>query len=324
MFEDWNLVLAAYNVGENRVDRLIKRTGKKDFWELSTVRRGLPRETRNHVPLILSSIILARQPEKYGFPTDLDPPLEYDSIKLPKPIDLRAASKVLDISLSQLKKLNPSIRGNSTPYRYQQFELRIPPGTKALFQEQLASLPEVKLPPLSGVRHRVEPGDTFGHVALLYGVSVPRLVAANPRTSPRAMRIGSWIQIPSSTGRRATSSQKRTVQPGDRYQVRRGDTMGRIASMHGMSLAALRSANRHVDARSMQIGSWVQIPAASRNDSNKPAASRHRVRRGDTMGRIARRYGVSLAALQAANGRVKPKSMRIGSWITIPAPKSSE
>ncbi|HSW39072.1 MAG TPA: lytic transglycosylase domain-containing protein, partial [Acidobacteriota bacterium] len=62
MFNDWNLVLAAYNWGEGRLRQLINSTGLNDFWELANLRRRMPNETRNHVPLIKASVILAKNP----------------------------------------------------------------------------------------------------------------------------------------------------------------------------------------------------------------------------------------------------------------------
>jgi len=62
MFKDWNLVLAAYNWGEGKVQRLVDRSGRNDFWDLLELKRNFPKETKNHVPLIMASIILARNP----------------------------------------------------------------------------------------------------------------------------------------------------------------------------------------------------------------------------------------------------------------------
>src|SRR4029453_14041607 len=64
---DWHLALASYNGGPGRVQRAIKRTGRTDFWQLSSIKRGLPRETREYVPMILAAMIIARNPAQYGF-----------------------------------------------------------------------------------------------------------------------------------------------------------------------------------------------------------------------------------------------------------------
>ena len=68
MFDDWHLALASYNGGPGRVQRAMKRSGRDDFWELSSSRRYLPRETRDYVPLILAAVIIARNPSQYGMP----------------------------------------------------------------------------------------------------------------------------------------------------------------------------------------------------------------------------------------------------------------
>src|SRR5262245_33202995 len=109
MFRDWNLVLAAYNWGEAKVQRLIERSGLNDFWDMMDLRRNFPQETQNHVPLIMASIILARNPEKYGLPTERDQPLSYDEFTLARPIDLRAAGGVLEVPVDTLRQLNPAL-----------------------------------------------------------------------------------------------------------------------------------------------------------------------------------------------------------------------
>jgi membrane-bound lytic murein transglycosylase D len=63
MFEgDWHLAMASYNGGPGRVQRAMKRSGKKDFWALSATTRYLPRETREYVPMILAAIVIAKEP----------------------------------------------------------------------------------------------------------------------------------------------------------------------------------------------------------------------------------------------------------------------
>ncbi len=202
MFNDWDLVFAAYNWGEGKVQRLIDRSGKDNFWELMDLRRNFPRETKNHIPLIQASIILARNPEKYGFPRDLDPPLNYDKIVVSKAVDLRAAAKLLGISLDELRELNPSLRGLSTPANYPNFELKVPAGVDSDVGLKIAALPEVKFKPpaeLSG-RYKVQPGDTLGGIALRYHTTAAAIQAANDIKSPKSLRAGMWLHVPSSPG----------------------------------------------------------------------------------------------------------------------------
>jgi membrane-bound lytic murein transglycosylase D len=205
MFKDWNLVLAAYNWGEGNVQKLIKRSGVNDFWDLMDLRRNFPRETKNHVPLIMASIILARNPDRYGLPTELEEPETYDRFPVSKPVDLRAAAKVLNTTVEELKRLNPALRTLSTPVNYPDFELKVPPGTEPDAAEKLAALPAAQIRPVAEFSgcYRTRPGDTLGLIAARYRTSVAALQRANDIRNPKALRAGRWITVPESGPSRA-------------------------------------------------------------------------------------------------------------------------
>ena len=200
MFDDWHLVLAAYNVGEAKVQKLLDKYGQKDFWELCSLRirrGGLPKETKNHVPLILSSVILAHNPDKYGLPVDLDPPLRYETAKIPKRISLNAIAKTLGTEVEVLKRLNPALKTSYTPANDPEFELRVPPGIEPALHEQLATLPAAKAPPAApDGMHRVRPGDSLWSIAREYGTTVAALQEINDIQSSRTLRVGSTLVIP--------------------------------------------------------------------------------------------------------------------------------
>lgn len=217
MFKDWNLALAAYNWGEGKVQRLINRTGLNDFWQLADLRKRVPAETKNHVPLIQASVILGRNPEKFGLPTELAPPLKYSEVSVSKPIDLRAAAKVLSTTFEELKKLNPALRGSATPANYPNFQLKVPADSDPDSHEQLASLPTAKvtLPKEFNSRYKVRHGDTLSSIAAKYRVSVSELARANNTSTTRKLVVGKWIQVPlRTTGKSSvsrTSSAKGTT-----------------------------------------------------------------------------------------------------------------
>lgn len=214
MFKDWNLVLAAYNWGEGKVQRLIDRSGLNDFWEMTDLRRrNFPKETKNHVPLIMASIILAHNPEKYGLPKELQVPQAYEQLAVSKPIDLRAAARILNITLDELKELNPSLRGLSTPANYPDFQLKVPAGSsQPEVCQKIAELPAVKFKPPAehADRYKIQPGDTFTKIAARYHVTVAELERANRGISPKSLRIGKWIQIPGSRSASASSQSRST------------------------------------------------------------------------------------------------------------------
>jgi membrane-bound lytic murein transglycosylase D len=215
MFNDWSLVLAAYNWGEGKVQRLMDKCGLNDFWKMTALRRrNFPKETQNHVPLIMASIILAHNPEKYGLPKELEPPQAYEQLAVTKPIDLRAVARILNITLEELKQLNPSLRGLSTPANYTDFQLKIPPGSnQPEISQKIAALPAVKFrpPPESPGRHRIQSGDTLSSIAARHHVSVAALVSANKGISPKSLQIGKWIQIPEPRTTSASSRSRSTA-----------------------------------------------------------------------------------------------------------------
>jgi membrane-bound lytic murein transglycosylase D len=199
MFKDWNLALAAYNWGEGKVQRLINSTGLSDFWQLVDLRQKLPEETKNHVPMIQASVILGKNPEKYGLPTKMDPPQEYVKVSVSKPIDLRAAAKVLSMSIDELKKLNPALSGLTTPANYPNFQLKVPVDSDPGMHKQLAALPlaKIKLPPENNSRHKVRAGETLAGIAARYHISVAELEKANKLSPKKKLIVGTWLQVPS-------------------------------------------------------------------------------------------------------------------------------
>ncbi len=234
MFGDWNLVLAAYNWGEGKVQKLMERSGLNDFWEMTEFRRrNFPAETKNHVPLILASIILAHNPAKYGLPVELEPPLKYEEVSVAKPVDLRAVARILSITLDELKQLNPALRGLSTPANYPGFQLNVPEGSlQPEIVDKIAELPAVKFRPpaeYSG-RYRVRSGDTLGQIAARHHVSVVALQAANPGITPKSLRAGSWIHVPGSSMARSGSAIRSTARSSPRLSASKTRTHGRIRS----------------------------------------------------------------------------------------------
>jgi membrane-bound lytic murein transglycosylase D len=212
MFKDWNLALAAYNWGEGKVQRLINSTGMNDFWQLTDLKRKVPAETKNHVPLIQASVILGRNPEKYGLPTELDPPMQYTEVSVSKPIDLRAAARVLSTSIEELKKLNPALRGLNTPANYPNFQLKVPLDSPPEIEEQLASLPTARITalPESDCRHKVHSGETLTQIAARYKTTVAKLEQANGFSAKSTLKAGAWIHMPSCSdgSSKAVSSKK--------------------------------------------------------------------------------------------------------------------
>ncbi len=128
IFDSWYLTAAAYNMGENRLQRLIKKYKTKNFWVLSK-KRGFPKETREYIPKLLATIMIAKAPKLYGF-KNLKPkrPYKYEYFFAPGGTDLNLLSRFMGFSKKYFKRLNPALKYNLVPQKISGYWIRIPKG----------------------------------------------------------------------------------------------------------------------------------------------------------------------------------------------------
>jgi membrane-bound lytic murein transglycosylase D len=314
MFGDWHLALAAYNTGEANIARIIRRKGVDDYWEMK--RRGyLYRETRHYVPRFLAALQIAQAPEVYGFVSPTRESASYEWVRVTKPLALAKVAEFTGTSTRQIKKLNPALRRGIVPRGG--YSVKLPYGTKERFQVAYARADRKKLAARAMASaapgtHKVRRGDTIGAIAQRYRVSSKALMRANNIRNARRLRIGQTLLIPGRGGVTATAS------ANGRYRVRRGDTVGAIARRHGVSTKSLMRANRIRNARRLRIGQSLVIPGRGGVTAVASANGRYRVRRGDTVGAIARRHGVSVRSIMQANGIRNPRKLQVGDTLIIP------
>ncbi len=140
MFGDWELSLAAYNVGEVRVTRLLDR-GMPDYW---TMRRHLPRETSEYVPRFLAALRIAQAPNDYGFESPIHLDLQFETVRVNRDLRLDTASALSGVPEAELVALNPALRREITPRGY---ELRVPMGSATPLRAALARYPTAETTP---------------------------------------------------------------------------------------------------------------------------------------------------------------------------------
>ncbi len=230
---DWYLAMAAYDWGAGNVQRAVQKTGYADFWELYR-RNNLPAETKNYVPEILAAIIIANHPRQYGFDEiTLDPPVITDTVTINYSVDLRLVSDLVSAPIDELEALNPSLLRFVTPPDTS-FDLHLPAGTAALFQQRVAAIPEDKRD--AWRYHRVTADETLASIARSYHVSVSDLAAANQISESESLSGIEAVVVPVAP---AAEPALHTLV----YRARRGDTLISIADRFGVSLAQLRRWN---------------------------------------------------------------------------------
>jgi membrane-bound lytic murein transglycosylase D len=179
---DWYLAMAAYNCGPGCVDRAVQRTGHADFWELRN-RGVLPRETMNYVPAILGMTIVTKNLREYGIElTDVDPPLEFDTVKVSSATNLGLIADAADRPVTDIRELNPALLRNIAPEGY---EVKVPKGTSQLVASTIEMVPEERR--VSWRLHRVTPGDTWSVIARRYETPANTIVAANAKSPVAAL-----------------------------------------------------------------------------------------------------------------------------------------
>ncbi|MEW6740230.1 MAG: transglycosylase SLT domain-containing protein [Nitrospirota bacterium] len=194
MFGSWKLALAAYNAGEGRIMKALKRTGAEDYWALLGTKK-IPNETKEYVPRYIAASMIASTPEEYGF-RDLayHEPLEYDEVSLNSPVDIEIIAECAEATVEEIRELNPELRRWSTPPNVQNYTIRIPQGSKDIFIENLNEIPEEDR--FSIDTYRVKNGDNLKKIAKKAGVPVNVILAMNSMAGIEALDTGEEIKIP--------------------------------------------------------------------------------------------------------------------------------
>ena len=239
IFGDWNLAIAAYNCGAGNVNKAIRRSGSRAFWDIWPY---LPRETRGYVPAFVGALYTMNYYKEHGIrPVSVETPAHVDTMHINKMLHLKQVSELTGAPLQDLKNLNPQYRHEIIPGNDRQYILRIPYTYTNAFIENEDSLyrhkADVYFNPVTikkikedgdGERivYRVKSGDYLGKIAINHGTTVAKIKKWN-NLKTNDIRVGQRLIIyrggkapaSTSTTTSTTSASQTTAKPAAQTQA---------------------------------------------------------------------------------------------------------
>lgn len=310
--QDWALALAAYNSGLGTVQRAMEKNESRsratDYWSLD-----LPTITEEFVPRLIAVSRIFASPSDYGLElSDVRNEPTVTVVDAGTQIDLAMAASLAGVDTEVIYQLNPGYRQWAT-HPDGPHTLLLPIDRAETFTTALADLGSTSR--VTWDRYVVQSGDTLGAIANRYHTQVSALQQANGISGSRII-AGESLLIP-----RAYNSSQPLVTPNapeyldgvafsssdsslpTRYEVRSGDSLWRIANRYSItveSLVAWNDLNADATLRPGQV-LVLQPDSVARSDAGGSQTLRYRVQSGDSLARIASRYGVSVDALAGWN-----------------------
>jgi membrane-bound lytic murein transglycosylase D len=354
---NWPLAVTSYNHGQAGMARAKRRHGPNLPTIIDKYRsRSFRYASKNFYAEFLAAIEVSQNYRAYFGPLALLEPLQFQEIYLEKSVRVRTFTAIEGLSQNVLREYNPQFkrrlwtRSRVLPAG---FNIRVPAGIAQQVRVALAKAPAVrwrgapaKVPPDG---YRVRWGDSLTVIARRFGTSVKAIQRLNDLDGTR-IYTGQVLRIPGlrrasagqgdpspsqSAGGASTNS---TASAPERYRVRRGDSLSLIAQRFGTSVGAIKRMNglrgsRIHPGQVLKLSEPPQVPKDSAGPGTtasaktkaqpstpQPPASQprvYRVRRGDSLITIARRFGTSVGEIRRAN-RLKGSRILAGQRLKIP------
>jgi membrane-bound lytic murein transglycosylase D len=265
---NWELAMAAYNTGAGNVDRAIARAGSANFWMIYPY---IAQETRNYVPNILAVILIAKNPEKYGFKgIKPDAPWSYDVVQVPTATSLQLVADATDSNIDFIRNLNPELKRDTTP-RGDTYNVRIPAGRAKQFAALIQRIPPERRETARLIS--VAPGEDWQSIANRTGINAGQLQSMNSGVDLKSttklvapsggVRLTKWV-------RSTASAETAPAAALQSVRARKGDTIASIAAARNLDANDVARLNGIPVNAELRAGQQIKIP------SSAPVPSRRR------------------------------------------------
>ncbi len=296
MFGAWDLALAAYNAGEGTVGRAIEKNRKLGL-PTNYESLNLPPETRNYVPKLQAVKNLMTNPGNYGLniQTIANTPY-FAKVTAPAQIDSRLAARLAEISDHEFLALNPSYNRPVISNEGEKYELLLPILSAQTFRTNLANYDK---PLVSWRTYFAKRGEPIDKIASKFGIQVSQLRNVNNLPAQKKIKTASTILVPN----------------GNRIDFNKTFATNLAPSELNNDSSIKQDAN-NIEMASTQ--DTVSEPTNNHQD-DKPATQRkvtHKVKKGEGLQAIAKRHGISVKQIMAANS-LKTHRVKAGQLLAI-------
>lgn len=301
-FDDWLLALAAYNAGEGRIRRALARAPEPSFWALR-----LPDETERYVPRLLAIAHVIAHPSLVDLPT-LPVRRTFVVARIDSQVDLTAVARDAKVPIEEIFRFNPGLNRGATPPDGPH-RLLLPIVYDAPLRDALGSYPRDAQ---RWTRYVVRRGDSLSTIARRHHTTVSAIRTSNA-LSGHLIRVGDTLLIPQAKVNAGTLPENPLLaKPGGRYQVAAGDSLWTISRRYATSVDALVRANRLDPKRPLKVGQTLVVPGKSVDRK-----IHYRVRRGDSLARIASRFRIRIKDIARWNALDAAEYLQPGQRLVL-------
>ncbi|NLZ95913.1 MAG: transglycosylase SLT domain-containing protein [Bacteroidales bacterium] len=280
IYGDWNLVIAAYNCGPGNVNKAIARSGgQNDYWGIYY---RLPRETRGYVPAFIAATYIMNYSEEHQIcPKESSNDfMLLDTIHVTEQIHFKQISDVLEIPIEDIRRYNPQFKRDIIPGHHKPYALILPTKNMFAFINESDNIKD-------------------HNKALYFTHRKQTLTNQYAGTVTNGNTVNTY------------------------YRVKRGDTLGAIARRNRTTVGQLQRMNGTSSTR-LSIGQRLVVsqtvkPVQVKEEfasSGELKNTYYRIRSGDTLGSLARRYGTTVSQLKQMNS-MKSTRLSIGKSLVV-------
>lgn len=306
MFGAWDLALAAYNAGEGTVSRAIERNRRlglpTDYESLN-----LPPETRNYVPKLQAVKNLMTNPGNYGLKIQTISNTPYFAkVTAPAQIDAHLAAKLAEISDEEFLALNPSFNRPVITGENKNLELLLPIVSAQTFRTNLESYNK---PLVSWKTYFAKRGEKLEKIASKFGIHVSKLRDVNDLPAQNKIKKPATILVPN--GNQTDFKPKNNVVAPETS----------LAASPAGTITPVFQGDNNIEFASNQED-WLDINTKEEIEPSPKSSVTHKVKRGEVLAEIAKRHGVSVKQIMAANS-LKSSRVKVGQVLKINAAETA-